>query len=132
MPVLDTSLLVALLNADDPLHGKARGDVAGLRGASIPYPVLVELVQVVEYRVRQRLGAPAGRRAAREAFVAIDGSASFAVELPRGLPEAARLFLADKRLSLVDAVGVAHAIEAEEDLMTYDKHQARAFRNARR
>lgn len=131
MPVLDTSVLVAFFNADDPLHERARAHLAGLAGATIPHPVLVELVQVIEHRVRKGLGSRPARKAARDVYRAIEASPALAVEPPRGLARAGSLFLSDERLSLVDAVVIAHALEAGDDIVTYDRKQAGAFQAAR-
>ncbi len=123
MPVVDTSFLVALFNVEDAHHAKATKQAAAAATLIVPSPVLVEFLQVVYYQSRRAHGeadaAGLSRRACRQ-LVAI---ASVRVEVDYGHDKAQAIFLANKKLTFVDAAGLHLARAMRDELYSFDKEQ---------
>jgi uncharacterized protein len=113
--VLDTSGILALLDADDPDH---RRSVEALRSASPPFLVPAGILGEVGYLVEAKLGAAAltdfVRDLARQALALDCGDGDF------GRIEAVLERYSDLRLGLADASVIACAERRRAPVLTLD------------
>lgn len=121
--VVDTSVLYALFDADQPGHGVAKAKMDEDGPIVIPGEIAVELHGV--------LVAKAGRARAKQGLDALR-----ALRRTEWIHQTDVLGAFDIRqrhagLSLADAVAVAHAVQLGCDLDTFDQAQRRAWQAER-
>jgi len=124
MPVVDTSFLIALKDADDKEHRAAMVAARGQGPFVIPGVILHDYLLGVFQHATTVAGKAAGNRTARDALVELRSQPVFLVD-PRFDPdEAARIFLTARRLTYADAVAIHVSLLLGEELWTFDKGQA--------
>ena len=123
MHVVDTSWLVALVDADDAHHDAAVAQASSPQPLIIPGPVLAELLQVVHHATRRVSGTAAARAATRTILRHVTALPTATVRTEYRHDDAAELFLRHHDLSYVDAIGVAVAREIRAPLASFDKRQ---------
>jgi predicted nucleic acid-binding protein len=125
MPVIDTSVLVPLFDADHPRHAEARQLVAAPVLLHVTGGVLAELTTVL--RRRGKDAGLDGARVAREALVQLEALHGFRHVIDYDAEAVSRAYAQHSALSYVDAWGVVLALEMGEDLMTFDDRQLAAY-----
>lgn len=128
MPVVDTSLLVALRNPEDHHHSKALKAVKQAGPFIVPAVILAEYLAVVWAHARRTAGFEPAHKVARDAFDGLVKQRVFQIETAFDASKAATIFRTQARLSYPDAVAVAVAKEQATELITFDALQRRTFR----
>ena len=126
--IVDTSVLVALIDPRDGHHKKARAQFEVYGPQDVPQPVFGEFLQVVEFASRRNDGGAAGRKAARSALDVVTRVLRFHVAPVQNWGEAVELYEENGTLSFADACGVAEAVHVD-DLWTMDLRQARVLKS---
>lgn len=126
MPVVDSSVLVALMDRDDPHHPRAR------RACQAPERWRIPTVATVELAAAIRQGTP-GPTARKDTTVRAGLQGLWSLDMVEGAPHhdtdtARKLFLQDRHLSYADAVIIATAWHHGDTLLTFDKRQERAWK----
>lgn len=130
MAVVDTSILVPLFDAAHVNHAKAKAALSGINRLAIPGGVLAELTRLIR-RLAKRQGLD-GNQAAREAIHALRALPGFR-DTGDGLATVTEArYALESNLSYVDAWGIEAALADRDDLLTFDAHQAAAWRKAKR
>ena len=126
MPVVDTSVLVPLFDADHPRHQEAKILVAKPILLHVTGGVLAELTTVLRRRGKD-VGLD-GARIAREALIHLEGLRGFRHATDYEPESVSRTFGAHPSLSYVDAWGIVLAMDMGEDLLSFDERQMAAYR----
>lgn len=114
MRVADTSLLYAFLDADDRHHERARGLMGAPEPVLVPPEILVETVNLVQYR--------AGFESARQALGSLTDLPHVSVSEPADPNGLAKVFgQGEGDLSLADAVVVQVCRQTGADPMAFDE-----------
>lgn len=129
VPVIDTSVLVPLFDADHPLRSKAQGLTKAPGVLAVCGGVLAELTTVIRRRGKD-VGLD-GDQIAREALAHLEALRGFRHIDAYDARAVSQLYREVPGLSYVDAWGVVIAIEMDEELLTFDTRQADAYRHAR-
>lgn len=130
MPVVDTSVLVPLFDADHSRHDDARRLVAAPILLRVTGGVLAELTTVL--RRRGKDAGLDGARIAREALVQLEGLRGFRHSTDYDPEAVSRTYASHAGLSYVDAWGIVLAMETGEELLTFDEDQTAAYREERK
>lgn len=117
--VVDTSVLYAALNIDQPGHAMAREMLADEGPLVIPGEVAVEVFGVVV--------AKAGRAQARQALGALRSLHNAEWIHRTDVLEVLAIQEAHPKLSLADAAGISHAWRLGCDLDTFDRAQKAVY-----
>lgn len=129
MPVLDTSVLLEALDGSTARCEQARRALAKARPLWVPAATLVEGLQILRQRARA-VGVD-GNVVSREALAYIRSHHGYRMPPAPSEPSVSALFLGDSTLSYADCLIVQTAVEAGDELLTYDMNQKRAFRRAK-
>lgn len=129
MPVPDTSILVALFDADHPQHARALSVVGAPGTLHVTGGVLAELTTVLRRRGND-VGLQ-GDRIAREAVERLEGLQGFRHATEYDAPAVSRLYRSHDGLSYVDAWGIMLALGLREELLTLDARQRTVHRRER-
>lgn len=113
--LLDTSFLLAYYNKDDALHARAKALAEKLRGDEqiITDYILAEFLNVATHRTSKA-------RATQFAKQLLGSDASVPLTNARTLNYALRIWDKKHKLSFTDATLVAHAINEEARIATFD------------
>lgn len=122
MAIVDTSLLVPLVDRGHPHHARARRKATDHSIWHITGGVLAEFTQVIRRIANDQ--AQDGNAAARKALDALRETTGYRPLVTFDEPLIARIYSMDPALSYVDAWGIAVALERQEPLLTLDEHQA--------
>ena len=119
--VADTSWLVALLNAEDEFHRRARAEAESMDLIHVPSVILAETLSYVKYRARTV-------QATRDAVRFLSSKPNVALASPEHDHEATmRYWVAHPRLSYHDAAAVAAAKRLGLPLGSFDEDQQEAL-----
>lgn len=130
MAVVDASVLVALCDADDVDHAKARSVLTNETRIAATGGTLVELSRIL--RRRANLQGRDGNATARIALQTLRGLPGFR-DTGDGLArQVAERYAAEPQLSYADAWGIEAALADRDGLLTFDKLQQAAWRRAKR
>lgn len=121
MPVIDTSWLIALFNAEDAHHQKTVAVAEEPGRYLIPHVILNEFLSVIHHRT----DAPTARRLLQE----IRADPAFRVIPECDVDHIDAMYRARRTLSYADCVAASVAITMNEPLLTFDEKQARAVRS---
>lgn len=116
--VADTSWLYAVFDEDDAHHDRAAGLVRTPEITLVPAAIMNETLDLVRYRV--------GKKAALAAEESLESFPHFDTWFKVDGREAARVWKANRHLSLHDAHAVALARSTGFRLETFDERQAAA------
>lgn len=130
MPVVDTSVLVPLFDADHPHHHDARQLVAAPILLYVTGGVLAELTTVLRRRGKD-VGLD-GARIAREALGQLEKLQGFRHVTDYDPGSVSRTYAAHAGLSYVDAWGIVLAMDMGEDLISFDERQMAAYREEKK
>ncbi len=128
MAVVDTSVLVPLFDVAHPNHAKARAVLAEIDRLATHGGALAELTRVI--RRRANLRGLKGNEAARAAVHALRALPAFRDTGDGLAAQVEKRYQAEPKLSYADAWGIEAALADRDDLLTFDKHQAAAWRTA--
>lgn len=127
MPTTDTSWLFALLAPADPHHAQALREAGDGQPLIAPAVIAAELLQLIQWRARQRQGLARARRIACGALEDLEHIPTFRIETGYDVADAQRVFLANTRLSYADAVAVSVARRMGTGLLSFDRDQKTAL-----
>jgi predicted nucleic acid-binding protein len=130
MPVLDTSVLVPLFDADHPDHAQARERVGAPILLHVSGGVIAELTTVLRRRAKD--AGLDGSRVAREALSKLEGLRGFRHAASYDADAVSRVYQAHSALSYVDALGIVLALDLGEPLLTFDDRQMAAYRREKK
>lgn len=122
MKVVDTSVLVAFFDGQDPRSDAVRQAFRGAGPVLVAPETLVELLGVVKSK--------AGREASRQALDDLMRMRSIAWAREADPPQAYRLQQAHPGISFMDAAAICCALHRGASLWTFDERQSQAFRKA--
>lgn len=129
LAIIDTSVLIPILDRLHTSHDKARDATNKHTIWHIPAGVVQELTQVVRRRMNARSGD--GNTAARQALDGLESASAYRY-LPGHDPEfVSRIYHAHPALSYVDAWGIAVALDRVEPLVTFDERQRAVWESLR-
>lgn len=123
MPVVDTSLLVALRNPDDHHHADALHAMKQDGRFLVPAVILAEYLAVVWAHARRTSGAESAHSVVRHALDDLMRQRVFQIETVFDVSQAATIFRAQAQLSYPDAVAIAVAKAHDGRLLTFDRRQ---------
>lgn len=129
MTILDTSILIPLLDGSHPHHSEARERVARSPVWQVPAGVISELCLVVRRSANRQ--ALDGNSMARRMLTALEAMPAFRCLTAYDSRLASRIYLEHPSLSYVDAWGIAVALDRQEPLLTLDETQQRVFERLR-
>lgn len=130
MPVIDTSVLMALFNEEDRHHGRAREATKEPGVYVIAAVILQEFLMALGRRITTLAGTARSRNAVREAYTALASSPAFRIQPGYRVEAAGRVYVSHKTLSYADAVAIALARDTRDELLTFDQAQRRVFDDA--
>lgn len=128
MPTIDTSWLLALLDADDAHHKKAQAEAKKLHVGTVPHVVLAETLQVIGFKVRRAHNEKKAQAAIRQNLKALQSQPFFRFEEELDLGDTYEILAAHAKLSFVDAACVAVARTQDGHLLSFDANQKAALK----
>lgn len=132
MPVIDTSWLIGLLDPDDAHHKKAVEQAKAPGLYTIPGVVLAEFIPAVAAKLRRMTpGAPVAQTI-RDIVRKLLANPGFEVEPNYPVKKVHETYLARTSLSYPDTVAAVLALILNQDLLTFDDAQQRAFKELRK
>lgn len=128
MPVLDTTVLVALFDESHESRGKVLRQLGDATVLHIPSVVLAELMLVLRKLAKDR--GHDGNAFARACLAKLMAKRGIEERQEYDGAAARQLFRANPGLSYVDAVGIVTARTMNEELLTLDKEQLKLWRSS--
>lgn len=131
MPIVDTSVLVAMFNPDDVHRSDALRISKAAAEMVVPQLVLAEFLQVVEHMTRRHTGGAAVAVASRRAYQEVQRGRNVVFHAGHDHAKAAAIYLGNPKLSYIDAAAIQVALSTGQELASFDDDQVAVWKRMR-